>query len=26
MTFRRRYKDERGGIIGYFWKAVPDVR
>jgi hydroxymethylglutaryl-CoA synthase len=26
MTFRRRYKDERGGIIGYFWKAVPGVR
>jgi len=23
MTFRRRYVDERGGIIGYFWKAVP---
>ena len=23
MTLRRRYVDERGGIIGYFWKAVP---
>jgi uncharacterized OB-fold protein len=23
MTFRRRYIDERGGIIAYFWKAVP---
>ncbi|MEA3358135.1 MAG: OB-fold domain-containing protein [Thermodesulfobacteriota bacterium] len=23
MTFRRRYVDQRGGIIGYFWKAVP---
>lgn len=23
MTLRRRYEDERGGIIGYFWKAVP---
>jgi len=23
MSFRRRYVDERGGIVGYFWKAVP---
>jgi len=23
MSLRRRYIDERGGIIGYFWKAVP---
>jgi hydroxymethylglutaryl-CoA synthase len=23
LTFRRRYVDERGGIVGYFWKAVP---
>ncbi|MBA7711131.1 hypothetical protein ES703_120086 [subsurface metagenome] len=22
MSFRRRYVDERGGIVGYFWKAV----
>jgi len=23
MSFRRRYVDEKGGIIGYFWKVVP---
>jgi len=23
MSFRRRYVDERGGIVGYFWKIVP---
>jgi hypothetical protein len=23
MSLRRRYVDERGGIIGYFWKAIP---
>jgi len=23
FSFRRRYVDERGGIIGYFWKAIP---
>ena len=23
MSFRRRYTDEKGGVIGYFWKAVP---
>ena len=23
LTFRRRYVDERSGVIGYFWKAVP---
>ena len=25
MSFRRRYVDEKGGIIGYFWKVVPIV-
>ncbi|UCF72666.1 MAG: OB-fold domain-containing protein [Deltaproteobacteria bacterium] len=23
MSFRRRYVDEKGGIVGYFWKTVP---
>ena len=23
MSFRRRYVDEKGGIVGYFWKVVP---
>jgi hydroxymethylglutaryl-CoA synthase len=23
LTFRRRYVDEKSGIISYFWKAVP---
>ena len=23
MSLRKRYVDERGGIIGYFWKAIP---
>lgn len=23
MSFRRRYTDEKGGIVGYFWKAIP---
>lgn len=23
LTFRRRYVDEKSGIVGYFWKAVP---
>jgi len=23
LTFRRRYVDEKSGVIGYFWKAVP---
>jgi uncharacterized OB-fold protein len=23
MSLRRRYTDERGGIVGYFWKAIP---
>jgi uncharacterized OB-fold protein len=23
MSFRKRYVDEKGGIIGYFWKALP---
>jgi len=23
LSFRRRYVDERSGIVGYFWKAVP---
>ena len=23
MSFRRRYVDEKAGIVGYFWKAVP---
>jgi hydroxymethylglutaryl-CoA synthase len=23
VSFRRRYVDEKGGIIGYFWKVVP---
>jgi len=23
MSFRRRYVDEKGGIVGYFWKAMP---
>jgi len=23
LTLRRAYVDERGGIVGYFWKAVP---
>lgn len=23
ISFRRKYVDERGGIVGYFWKAVP---
>jgi hydroxymethylglutaryl-CoA synthase len=23
LSFRRRYVDKRGGIIGYFWKATP---
>lgn len=23
MSLRRRYVDERGGIVGYFWKTVP---
>jgi hydroxymethylglutaryl-CoA synthase len=23
LAFRRRYVDEKSGVIGYFWKAVP---
>ena len=23
MSLRKRYVDERGGVVGYFWKAVP---
>lgn len=23
MSFRRKYKDEKRGISGYFWKAIP---
>ncbi len=24
MSFRRKYSDEKRGVYGYFWKAVPD--
>jgi len=24
MSFRRKYRDEIRGIVGYFWKAVPE--
>jgi hydroxymethylglutaryl-CoA synthase len=23
MSFRRKYRDEIRGIVGYYWKAVP---
>ena len=23
MSLRKKYVDERGGVIGYFWKAIP---
>jgi uncharacterized OB-fold protein len=23
MSFRRKYMDEKNGISGYFWKAIP---
>jgi uncharacterized OB-fold protein len=26
MSFRRKYTDPVRGIVGYFWKAVPEVK
>jgi hypothetical protein len=25
MSFRRKYRDEKRDISGYFWKAVPII-